>query len=254
MSPPVVVPAPVLTFEDAGGGAAALEKPVTVTFAAVTRDGVPLGPADLTASGFVVTPADRRRRRRAGVGRRGESMGARTRPGSPVVPLALAYQPGATPWHALLVAAGTSDAAGGAAFGSAVGGYPVYTVRGAFTAKDGTVGAGPAGPNLTFVSAAARNLAVMGPGDDEKPENATLSRLLLKDPGLRVIGGVTVSRNTPGAVVTVDNAAGASVVLHADGSVEVRPGPGRSITLAGDVETERITYLPAGGGPKRTLT
>jgi hypothetical protein len=253
VSPPVVVPAPVLTFEDAGGGAAALEKPVTVTFAAVTRDGVPLGPADLTAPGFVVT-----RRIAAGAAVQVWDDAAKAwvadAPGSPVVPLALAYQPGATPWHALLVAAGTSDAAGGAAFGSAVGGYPVYAVRGAFTAKDGTVAAGPAGPNLTFVSAAARNLTVMGPGDDEKPENATLSRLLLKDPGLRVIGGVTVSRSTPGAVVTVDNAAGASVVLYADGSVEVRPGPGRSITLAGDVETERITYLPAGGGPKRTLT
>ena len=66
-----------------------------------------------------------------------------------------------------------------------------------------------------------------------------------------MIGGLRSHRSSPGAEVTLSNAAGASVVLRPDGSIELRPAarPLRSL-VAGDLETERITYLPAGGGPK----
>jgi hypothetical protein len=49
------------------------------------------------------------------------------------------------------------------------------------------------------------------------------------------------------------NSAGAAVILQPDGSIELRPAPGRSVRVTGDLDTERIRYAPAGGGPKTTL-
>ena len=94
---------------------------------------------------------------------------------------------------------------------------------------------------------------VIGPGEDEKPESATQARLVLKSPAMEVIGRVLIERSAPGARITIDNSAGASVVLHPDGHIELRPAAGRNVVVAADLEAERITYLPAGGGPKRVL-
>jgi len=42
-------------------------------------------------------------------------------------------------------------------------------------------------------------------------------------------------------------------VLWPDGSVELRPAPGRTVVVAGDLETEHVVYRPGGGGAKKTL-
>jgi hypothetical protein len=253
VTPPIAVPAPTLRYQDAGGGAAALEKPVTVLFAAVTADGTALGPAQLAGFGFLVA-------RRTSPGSEPEvwdDKGKRwlpDQPVSPAAPVALSYRDGDPHlWLGMLVAGGMTDAAGAPAFAKAVAGYPIYTLRGMFTAASGAPVTGPPGPQLTFAGAADKNLMVIGPGQDEKPENATQTRLLLKGTGLQVIGGLVIARDEPGAVVTVSNATGAAVVLRADGGIELRAAPGHGVVIAGDVETERLTYQPAGGGPKRTL-
>ena len=253
MTTQLTVPAPALAFEDAGAGAAALEKPVQVTFAPVTASGAALAPAALSVFGYSV-----QRRTAPGAALEVWDDGAKTwvpdQPGAEARPAALAYRDGdPSPWLGLLVAGGTRDAAGDPAFAKARNGYPLYSVRGSFTDKAGHSATSPPSPNLTFAGAADRNLMVIGPGQDEKPEAATQSRVLLKDTGLTVIGGLTVSRDSPGAVVTLDNAAGAGVVLRADGSIELRPAPGKAVVVSGDMETEHITYLPAGSAVKQTL-
>ena len=254
MTPPIAVPAPTLHYQDAGAGAAALEKPVTVLFAPVTSGGTALGPAQLAGYGFLVV----RRTSPGSVPEVWDDKGKRWLPDQPVTPatpVALSYRDGdPNPWLGMLVAGGMTDTAGAPAFAKAVAGYPLYTLRGMFTAASGTPAAGPPGAQLTFAGAADKNLMVMGPGQDEKPENATQTRVLLKNTGQQVIGGLVIDRNAPGAVVTVSNAAGASVLLRADGGIELHPAPGHGVVIAGDVETERLTYQPAGGGLKRTLT
>jgi hypothetical protein len=250
------VPAPALAYEDAGGGAAALELPVSVLLGPVTATGAgpgTLGPAALSVFGYLV-------QRRTAPGILPELWDDTAKawvpdgPGAAVPPVPLAHRDGEPrPWLGLLVAGGATDAAGAPAYAKARGGYPLYSVRGCFAGLDGHRVTGPPGPNLTFVSAADRNLLVIGPGDDEKPESATEVRMLLKDAALRVIGGLTVSRGSPGAEVRLRNSAGAEVVLRADGSIELRPAAGHGVVVAGDLETEHLTYRPAGGAIKRTL-
>lgn len=253
MTAALAVPPPTLAFDDAGGGAAALEKPLNVLLGPVTAAGTPLTPAALGTFGLRL-----QRRRVAGapleVWDDGSKAWTPEQPGAQPKPLALAYTASdPQPWHGILVAAGLKDGTGAPVFAEAAQGYPQYTVGGAFTAKDGAVGVGPPTAPFTFVGTADRNLVVIGAGDDEQPDQATQARLLLKNPALQVIGSLTVLREAPGATVRVENAAGAGVVLHADGSIELLPAAGRGVRIAGDVETERLRYQPAGGGPKRDL-
>jgi hypothetical protein len=252
----LAVPQPTVTFDDAGGGTAALEKPVTVLLGPVTDSGVAVTPAALTRSGIAL-------RRRAAAGAQVEIWddGAKSwLPETPALsdnsakPIAVAYKPGdPNPWQGIVVAAGMKDAAGAPVLAKASQGYPQYTVGGTFAATDGAAGDGPQSAPITFASVSDRNLVVLGAGDGEQVDQATQARLLLKDTSLQVIGGLTVLRDYPGATVRLDNAAGASVVLHADGSIELTPAAGRGVRIAGDVETEHLRYLPAGGGPKRDL-
>lgn len=253
MTAVLTVPAPTLSFEDAGGGAAALEKPVNVLLDAVTKGSAPVAAAALAGFGFCV-------RRRAAAGAQLEIWddGAKAwsveQAGPQPKPVALTYKASdPKPWQGILVAAGMKDGAGVPAFTKASGGYPQYTVSGVFTAKDGAGGAGPQSAPITFASVADKNLVVLGAGDGEQPDQATQARLLLKDNPAHVIGGLTVLRDAPGATVRVENAAGASIVLHADGSIEITPAAGKGLRIAGDVETEHIRYLPVGGGAKRDL-
>lgn len=253
MSAVLAVPQPTLTFDDAGGGAAALEKPVTVLLGPVTEAGTAVTPAALSGFGL-------RLRRRGVAGAQlevwddGTKSWAPEQPGGQPKPIALAYKPGdPNPWQGLLVGAGIKDAAGAPALAKATAGYPQYTIAGAFTGRDGAAGEGSQSPPITFASAADRNLLVLGPGDDEQLDQATQGRLLLKSTSLSVIGGLTVLRDSPGATVRLENAAGASVVIHADGSIEITPAAGKGVRIAGDVETEHIRYLPVGGVFKKDL-
>ena len=139
-------------------------------------------------------------------------------------------------------------------FRKAQNGYPLYFVRGWFASKDGREsGLSEPSDNVAFASVADKNLVAIGAGDDEQPDQATQARVLLKNPGLQVIGRLSIDRAAPGATVTIDNAAGASIVLRPDGGIVITPAAGHEVVIAGDVETERITYRPAGGGNKRAL-
>ncbi|ACZ30971.1 hypothetical protein Xcel_1952 [Xylanimonas cellulosilytica DSM 15894] len=253
MSAVLTVPAPAVELTDAGGGVAALERPVTVRLGAVTLDGVPSTPPDLDVFGFAV-------QRRTAPGTPAQVWDDAAKAWVPDVagqtftPGQLAYEAGSPqPWSGILVAAGATDSTGAPAFASATAGYPHYTFRGAFAGKDGALVSGPPSPPVTFVSAAESGLLVLGPDDGEKAEDATLLRALLKDASRQVIGGLRVLRDAPGAQVRLENAAGAAVVLLPDGGIELRPAPGRRVVVAGDLETGRITYEPAGGGVKVTL-
>jgi hypothetical protein len=253
MTAALTVPKPTLTFEDAGGGSAALEKPLTVLLGPVTDAGGTVSPPALSSFGLSL-----RRRNAPGAQLEVWDDGAKSwspeQPGGEPKPIALAYKPGdPRPWQGILVAAGMKDATGAPALARASQGYPQYTIGGTFRASDGAVGDGPQSAPITFASASDRNLVQLGAGDGEQLDEATQARLLLKDTALHVIGGLTVLRASPGATVRLENTAGASVVIHADGSIEIIPAPGKGMRIAGDVETEHIRYLPAGGGFKKDL-
>jgi hypothetical protein len=255
----LAVPRPTVTFDDVGGGAAALEKPLTVLLGPVTESGAALTPAALTRSGLAL-------RRRTAPGAQVEIWddGAKSwGPEAPAVPassvsppkpIAVAYKAAdPNPWQGIVVAAGMKDAAGAPVLAKATQGYPQYTISGTFAAADGATGDGPQTAPIMFASVSDRNLVALGAGDGEQVDQATQARLLLKDPSLQVIGGITIMRDSPGATVRVDNAAGASIVLHTDGSIELTPAAGQGVRIAGDVETEHLRYLPVGGGPKKDL-
>ena len=245
---------PALAYEGAPG-VATLEKPVDVLVGPVDADGTILGPGRLRTFGYFLY-------RRAGAGTGVEvwdDTGKRWAPagdgGAVPVPAALAYQEGeAALWRGIIVAAGGTDAGGQPQFEKAVAGYPLYSVRAYFVAADGAEAflTGPS-ENVAFAGVADRNLVVMGAGDGEEIASATMARFLLRSSSLQDIGGLRVVRDSPGARVTIENAAGASIVLHPDGRIELTPAPGQGVVVNGDLETERLTYRPAGGGGKQVL-
>lgn len=249
----LTVPAPTLAYGALAPGVAPRELPLTVGLADVTDGGAALGPADLTTFGLVSY-----RQLAAGALREVWTPSAKTwlpDPGpDPATGSPMAFMVGSPqPWQGIVVAAGPTDVVGAPVFASGAGGYPAYSFAGVFVTKTGDLALGGSSDSVCFGSLADRNLMVIGPADGEKPDNATEARVLLRSPALSVIGGLVVHRDSPGAEVTLSNAAGASVVLRPDGSVEVRPAFGRSVLVAGDLETDRITYQPAGGGPKQVL-
>ena len=248
----LTVPVPQLGYDPLAPSVAAAELPLSVAVGAVVADdGTTLTPVELDTFSLltyrVVSPLappqvwdpDARQW---------------VAEGAPTGPVPLAYLPDQPlPWQALVVAAGARDAAGQPQFANAVGDYPAYSFRAFFVDPD--AGAWLSGPSaqVRFASLADRNLMVLGPGDGELPDNATQARLQLRDPGLALIGGLVVRRDSPGAEVTLSNSAGASVVLEPDGGITLRPAAGRRVVVAGDLETDHITYLPAGGGSKQPL-
>ncbi len=255
-APTLLVPKPALRFDDAGGGAAALEKPVTVVMGAVTDGTSPLAPDGLATFGLFVY-----RRSASGAGREIWDDAAKVwkpDPGSALDalrPTALAHLPAdPAPWQAVVVGAGGRDQAGAPQYAKAHGGYPTYGFQAWFVTKDGAARAlGPPSDNLTFAGASDRDLMVVGPGEDEKPPEATQTRVLLKNSSLQTIGQLTMDRASPGATITLANGAGASVVLHPDGLIEITPAAGARVLVSGDLETERITFRPGAGGAKQTL-
>lgn len=251
----LTVPDPTVAYEPVVPGVAALELPLTVAFTPVTADGRAVEPPDLATFGLVV------QRRLAPWAlpetwdpAAGTWNAAPTDVGAtPFSPMAfLAGE--AQPWQTVLVPAAGKDAGGAPVFAKGVAGAPSYGFAGLFVTKDHQVGLGQSSPPLSFVASADRNLVVMGAGEGEKVESATEARLQLRSPAFNTIGGVVVDRAGASARVTVSNSAGASVVLRPDGSIELRPAAGRGVEVVGDLETDRITYAPAGGGPKKTLT
>jgi hypothetical protein len=252
----LTVPKPTFQFEPAGSGAAPMEKPVTVLVSAVKDGPAVLGPDKLETFGFFAY-----RRLASGSGLEVWDEGAKAwkpDPGETLAtlePVQLGFKEGeASPWSGIVVAAGGKDGAGNPQYAKARFGYPIYSFRALFSPKD-SPGAvlGPPSDNLTFLSISDTNLFLVGPGEDEKPESATESRLILRSASLQTIGQVRIERAAPGARLTIENAAGASVVLHPDGRIELKPASGRAVFISGDLEAQRITYQPGGGGGRITL-
>lgn len=247
---------PTVEHEDAGGGAAALEKPATVRVATVASNGTVLGPPHLASFGIFAY-----RRRMAGAGLEVWDDKAKKwtpDPGDAVSGLGstpLAFKEGRpSPWEAIVVAAGGKDAGGHPQYARAAGGYPLYTFRAWFRAKEGEhSGLSEASDPITFVGAADRNLVVLGAGDDEKPEQATQARVGLKNPARQIIGQLLIERDTPGARLSLSNAAGASIVIRPDGAIEIRPAPGQKVVVAGALEAGPVTYLTPDGATRKAL-
>jgi hypothetical protein len=250
----LTIPAPTLDFEPQAAGVAALELPLTVALGPVTQDGATLAPPDLATSGMVsyrtLTP-----------GSQPEVWAPDLKQWLPEAGDAAVAQPLAflpeepQPWQGLVVAAGAVDASGAPVYASSgASGFPTYSFAALFVTHGEEAGLSGNSPPVSFRSVSDRNLMVLGPGDGEKPEQATQARLQLRSTSLATIGGLVIDRDSPGAEVTLSNSAGASVVLRPDGTIELRPAAGRNVVVTGDMETERITYLPAtGGGPKKNL-
>lgn len=250
----LTVPDPALAYEPLAPGVAALELPLTVVFAPVDRDGATLGLPDLATFGLVV-------RRRTGGGSLPEVWAPQTKQWlpdtgpDPVRSQPLAFITGQPqPWQGLVVAAGTVDAAGLPVFDQGVGGFPSYSFAGVFVTHDGEVGASGNSLAVTFAPVTDRNLMVIGPGDGEKPEKATKTRVQLRNTDLATIGGLVIDRATPGAEVTLGNSTGAFIVLRPDGSIELHPATDHKVIVVGDLETEKVTYRPSDGSSKKTLT
>jgi len=251
----LTVTPPAIAYEGRETGLATLEKPVDVLVGPVTSDGEVVGAEGLAEFTYFVY-----RRSSPGSGLDIWDDASKTWTPEEVsmarTPTQLAYVQGdPAPWRGVIVGAGGRDAAGGPQFEKAVGGYPLYSVR-AFFATTGHAEALLTGPseNIAFTGTQDRNLMVMGPGEGEQLDSATEARVLLRNPGLQTVGRFHIRRDAPGAIVTIDNAAGASIVLHPDGRIELTPAAGQHVVVAGDLETEHITYLPAGGFVKQTLT
>jgi hypothetical protein len=247
---------PVLAYEGKETGVAALEKPIDVLVGQVTLDGEILGPDRLATFAYFIY-------RRAAPGAAYDIWDEATTTWSSELdttvkrkPTQLAYQPEELdePWQGVIVGAGGGDGDGAPQFAKAVGGYPLYSVRAFFeTADSSEVVLTGGSENFGFVAGSDKDLMVLGSGEGEELDEATQARLLLKNTSLQTIGRLIIERDAPGAAVTLDNAAGASIVLHPDGRIEITPAAGRRVVIAGDLESERITYRPAGGGAKQTL-
>jgi hypothetical protein len=250
---------PGLGYDAIGPGLAALELPLSVRFDPVLRledamPPLPVGPEQLSASVLLsyrrMTPAANAEVWDQAAGR--WAPDAEVRPdGEPLIFQAEE----AMPWWGLVVAGGAEDAAGHPRFATAVGGFPHYWFRGRFETDDGETYeevVSAASDVVAFGSVTDRNRIVLGAGDGEKPESATQARLQLKDPGLSVIGGLVVRRSGSSAEVTLSNAAGASVVLLADGGIELRPAAGREVVVDGTLRTGALWFVPEGSTiPKR---
>ena len=246
---------PTLSYEGQETGFAALAKPIDLLVGSATSNGTVVGPEGLATFGYYVY---RRSSPGSGLDIWDDATSAWTSElvtGIDRVPTQLAYEPEEPePWRGIIVGAGGRDAAGQPQFKKAVGGYPLYSVRAYFVTADHSdvFLTGPS-VNFAFVDGTDKNLMVIGPGEGEELDGATEARVLLKDTALQTIGRLVIERDTPGAAVTLGNAAGASVVLHPDGRIVLTPAVGQRVVVAGDLETENITYMPAGGSIKRTL-
>jgi hypothetical protein len=248
------VPKPKLTFDDAGGGAAAIEKPVTITSDAVTQNGSPIGVEALGIFGLLAY-----RRLSSGASQEMWDDGAKTwiaDPGGSITekqPIKIAPGQPTPPWQAVVVGAGGKDSAGTPQFSKAVGGYPKYSFRSVFGAKDSPTFRSEETDSIIFASASDKNLVVMGAGEGEDLDKATLARLGLKNTSLQQIGIVLIERDGSGSKITISNAAGANVVIGSDGGIELNPASGQIVKISSDIEVQKISYQPGAGGARQTL-
>ena len=165
--------------------------------------------------------------------------------------------PGA--WDGFLIGVGAKDVFGNAQFGAAVANFPQYRVRGVFQAQHeggDAFGLGPESAPLEFQSIAdlKRFNVELTPDQNQ----ATRVRLMLVDGARRTRGSMEIDASGNGVLTFANFDAGggalASITLQANGDVRIAPASGGKVFIAGDLETGRIRYSPAGGGLPRDLT
>ncbi len=165
---------------------------------------------------------------------------------------------GGATWTATLVAIGQKDAGGADAYAAASGGNPQYYLRAFARAKrNGSDQTGLSTPSaaFTFVDDSANSrFTTTFDTPSTKPDSAHVVRIQLKGDALQTAGYVEI-RAQPGFEVEIANcdAAGnplARMVLRSNGAIHLLPAGGARVIVEGDLETNRILYAPAGGGPK----
>lgn len=240
----LTAPDPTLSYDPLAPGVAAQERPLTVAVGPVTRDGIALGPPDLTAADLHVyrrldAAADLELWDAASQ-RWLADPGVVTSAGDPLIYRAELAQP----WQSIVLAAG-----GTRRLQAALAGYPQYSFRVRFdTAHEEVVTESPV---VVFGSVADHHLMVLGPADGENPDSATQARIQLRDPALTTIGGLVIERDSGSARVRLSNSAGASITLMPDGSIDLTPAAGQPVLVNGDLETRRLVYTDASGTRKQ---
>lgn len=164
-------------------------------------------------------------------------------------------------FEATLVAIGKKDAANADAFAAAESGQPTYFVRALVkTSHAGTEDQGLSAPSAAFSftdSATKGRFQTRFDTPTTKSEDAHQVRMQLKSEAGPVSGYLEI-RSQPDFQVEVANCDGsgnalAKVVLLANGDIHLTPGSGGRVVIGSDVEVNRLTYAPSGGGPKRVL-
>lgn len=177
-----------------------------------------------------------------------------------LVPLALSpAASGAAPWTGTLVAIGATDHAGAPRFAKAVGGAPAYRVRAFARALRAGVehGAlGPPSPDLRFVTATeGQRFRVLF--DTGRASDAGSARIVLVDGAGRAAGQLEIRAAGAREVEIASCGPGgdplALLTWTSEGDLRLAPAPGRRIVLAGPLEAQELSYLPAGGGARRWL-
>ncbi len=262
--PDLIVPVPNLRYEALMPGVAAQEKPVEIRLApAKFPDGSLLSGKELISAGFLMyrqllagAPLEvwdaGRREWRPEAGIQQHDLQAQ----------ALAFmEKDPLPWQGLLVALGQTDQAGQEQFSRQVAGFPRYNFRARFTSRrEGQEfkGLSSPSPSLSFGSLTDQNRAGIAIVPDGKPVDATLVRLFLRDAQMLEIGAFEIFASSSGAEVQIRShpaggAPGAVIRLLPNGEIRLEPATGQRVVVNSDLETERITYRPAGGGAKQTL-
>jgi hypothetical protein len=257
----LTVPAPELVF-DPPSGPAELEKPVTVRLPAVRYpDASEMSKDDVrTLGAFVYRGAagseeiwDEKNQAWAAVPSDDAGLAALT-------PVPLTPAEGApAPWTGTLVAVGQKDKAGNPRYSKAEGGAPVYRLRAfAHAMRDGVEhrGVGAPSADLQFISGAENQRFALS-FDTDTARDAGRARFTLKDAALQPAGYVEI-RAAGGREVEIANCAPSGAVLaritiSSDGDIRLTPASGRQIILDGQLEAQRITYLPGSGAGRQTL-
>lgn len=258
---PLSVPAPALSYKGVAGSFAALEDAVDVHIAPVLYPDGTAVRIDELRGGFLQLS------RLATPGSPPEIWDAKTKiwrsfaasdltlaQGLPLMPSPTAN--GA--WDGLLIGVGAKDALGNAQFSPAVADFPQYRLRGVFQAQRAGVdafGLGAESVPLEFQSTVDLKRFNVELAPDQNA--ATHVRLMLVDGAKRPRGSIEIDASGNGVLTLANFDAGgsalASITLQADGNVRIAPASGGKVLIAGDLETGRIRYSPAGGGLPKDL-
>jgi hypothetical protein len=257
---PLLVPAPALAFKAVGGVFAPIEGAVAISFATVRfPDGTFMAPEEYIAADALLT-------RLAAPGAPADIWDPAVtawRPASGVdltrvhgVPLA-PPKTAADSWQGMLVS--QKDASGGPQLQPSSFHFPQYRLRGSFRAKRDSVeafGLGPESSPIEFASAAAK--ARFGADLTPDIDGATRARVILRNSAAQPAGVLDIDASAGNTVITLENfdpfgGTLASVTLGADGTIRLKPQPGKKVVIDGDFEADGIRYLPSGGGAKQDL-